>query len=57
MEDLSHGLYVPKMHVSEGFPVLSPDVLAGFSDKAVTDEAARAICLAPEAPEEVPDGE
>lgn len=47
MEDLSHNLYVPKMHVAEGFPVLSPDVLAGFSDKDSTDEAARLMGVAP----------
>lgn len=45
------------MHVTEGFPVLSPDVLAGFSDKENTDEAARLMGIAPavESQEEAPE--
>lgn len=57
MQDLSHSLYVPKMHVTEGFPVLPGEVMAGFSNQESTEEAARLMGIAPEevSEEVVPD--
>lgn len=48
-------MITPKMHVPEGFPVLPQSVMTGFSDKSLTDEAARLIGLPPETTEEVAD--
>jgi hypothetical protein len=54
VQDLSHTLYVPKMHVTEGFPVLPGEVMAGFSNQESTDEAARLMGIAPEEVPEAP---
>lgn len=44
MEDLSH-IVVPKMHVTEGFPVLPQSVMDGFSAQDALDHASRMIGL------------
>ncbi len=36
------------MHQAEGFPVLPGNIMAEFSDKDTTDEAARLMGIAPE---------
>lgn len=52
MQDLTHSIVVPKMQVTEGFPVLPDSVMSGFSDQETTTQAADMIGLHPNEPKE-----